>query len=337
MESKLPLLITLGDPNGIGPEICLKLLARKPKLQHPYAIVGDFSVLVQAREALGISRNLIRIQKPSEAAAALKLGIPVLEDRMRLGEAVQPGKVTRRAGSASICWVRRAVEWIQAGEAAAVVTAPLCKEAVEKTIPGFQGHTEFIGEMCGDPQPVLALVHGDWVVAHVSTHVSLREACERVKQERILKVASLLNDFLRRYKGIEHPRIGVAGLNPHAGEGGLFGDEETLQIQPAVQKLRRKKIDAQGPLPADVVFPQLRSGLFDGVVAMYHDQGHVVTKTLLFQLGSKRKTGGVNTTLGLPVLRTSVDHGTGFDIAWQGKADPTSLRDALEMADRLAP
>jgi 4-phospho-D-threonate 3-dehydrogenase / 4-phospho-D-erythronate 3-dehydrogenase len=337
MESKLPLLITLGDPNGIGPEICLKLLARKPKLQHPYAIVGDFSVLVQAREALGISRNLIRIQKPSEAAAALKLGIPVLEDGMRLGEAVQPGKVTRRAGSASICWVRRAVEWIQAGEAAAVVTAPLCKEAVEKTIPGFQGHTEFIGEMCGDPQPVLALVHGDWVVAHVSTHVSLREACERVKQERILKVASLLNDFLRRYKGIEHPRIGVAGLNPHAGEGGLFGDEETLQIQPAVQKLRRKKIDAQGPLPADVVFPQLRSGLFDGVVAMYHDQGHVVTKTLLFQLGAKRKTGGVNTTLGLPVLRTSVDHGTGFDIAWQGKADPTSLHDALEMADRLAP
>lgn len=337
MESKLPLLITLGDPNGIGPEICLKLLARKPKLQHPYAIVGDFSVLVQAREALGISRNLIRIQKPSEAAAALKLGIPVLEDGMRLGEAVQPGKVTRRAGSASICWVRRAVEWIQADEAAAVVTAPLCKEAVEKTIPGFQGHTEFIGEMCGDPQPVLALVHGDWVVAHVSTHVSLREACERVKQERILKVASLLNDFLRRYKGIEHPRIGVAGLNPHAGEGGLFGDEETLQIQPAVQKLRRKKIDAQGPLPADVVFPQLRSGLFDGVVAMYHDQGHVVTKTLLFQLGAKRKTGGVNTTLGLPVLRTSVDHGTGFDIAWQGKADPTSLRDALEMADRLAP
>jgi len=337
MTTRLPLLITMGDPNGVGPEICLELLARKPKLNHPYAIVGDFSVLCKARESLGIKRNLILIQKPADADAAMKIGIPVLEDGIRLGEAVKPGKVSRKAGIASIGWVRRAVQWVQSQEASAVVTAPLCKESVEKTIPGFQGHTEFIGEMCGDPQPVLALVHGDWVVAHVSTHVSLREAVDRVQQERILKVGTLLNDFLRRYKGQAQPRIGVAGLNPHAGEGGLFGDEEINHIRPAVQKLRKMKIDAQGPLPADVVFPQLRSGLFDGVIAMYHDQGHVVTKTLLFQLGAKRKMGGVNTTLGLPVLRTSVDHGTGFDIAWQGKADSTSLKDALEMADRLAP
>jgi len=337
MKHALPLLVTLGDPNGVGPEICLKLLSRKNRLTHPFALVGDFSVLTEARKQLGLSCELIRILRPSDAEAAMKLGIPVLEDGIRLGEAVKPGKVSRKAGSASIAWVRRSVEWVLAGEACAIVTAPLCKEAVEMTIPGFQGHTEYIGEMCGDPQPVLALVHGDWVVAHVSTHVSLREAVERVQQERILKVATLLNDFLQRYKGIERPRIGVAGLNPHAGEGGLFGSEEIEQIIPAVRKIRKKHIDAQGPLPADVVFPQLRSGLFDGVVAMYHDQGHVVTKTLLFQLGSKRKTGGVNTTLGLSVLRTSVDHGTGFDIAWQGKADPTSLRDALMMADRLSP
>ena len=337
MQKALPLLITLGDPNGIGPEICLRLLTEISGLRHTYALVGDLEVLKLAKTKLGLSVELIPISAPGQAAEASIKGIPVLDGGIRLGEAVNPGQVSAKAGEASIGWVRRSVEWIQAKEAAAVVTAPLCKEAVEKTVPGFQGHTEYIGGMCGDPEPVLALVHGEWIVAHVSTHVSLKEACERTKQTRILKVGTLLEDFVRRYRGIEKPRIGVAGLNPHAGEGGLFGDEEIREIIPAVQAMRAQGIDAKGPLPADVVFPQLRSGLFDGVVAMYHDQGHVVTKTLLFSLGKDRKTGGVNTTLGLPVLRTSVDHGTGFDIAWQGKADPTSLRDALEMADRLAP
>lgn len=335
--TKKPLLVTLGDPNGVGPEICLKLFAKKQKLQHPYAIIGDLGVLAQAHGQFGGKSSLISIGSPLEAEAASKYGIPVLDGDIRLGEKVKPGQVSRKAGIASIGWVRRAVEYVQAGQASAVVTAPLCKESVEMTVPGFQGHTEYIGEMCGDPEPVLALVHGDWIVAHVSTHVSLREAIERVQPERIRKVATLLTEFLRRYKGIDKPRIGVAGLNPHAGEHGLFGREEIEVIAPTVQEMRRKKIDVQGPLPADVVFPQLRSGLFDGVVAMYHDQGHVVTKTLLFQLGKNRKMGGVNTTLGLPVLRTSVDHGTGFDIAWRGKADPTSLHDALVMADRLAP
>lgn len=333
----LPLLITLGDPNGVGPEICLKLLQRSHRLRHPYAIMGDFQVLQQANQLLGFPKKLVPIEHPSEIGPALKKGIPVLDGGIHLDEPVVPGAISKKAGVASIGWVRRAVEMVQAGEAAAVVTAPLCKESVEMTLPGFQGHTEYIGAMCGDPQPVLALVHGDWVVAHVSTHVSLREAVDRVQKERIVKVGQLLHDFLQRYKGLEAPRIGVAGLNPHAGEGGLFGTEEIDHISPAVKVLQQGQIQAQGPLPADVVFPQLRSGLFDGVIAMYHDQGHVVTKTLLFQLGAKRKMGGVNTTLGLPVIRTSVDHGTGFDIAWQGKADPTSLRDALILADRLAP
>lgn len=335
--TKKPLLITLGDPNGVGPEICIKLFAKKQNLAHPYAILGDLNVLAEAHRKFGGKRPLVSIASPLDAAAAMPFGIPVLDGDVRLGEKVKPGLVSRKAGAASIGWVRRAVEYVQAGEACAVVTAPLCKESVEMTVPGFQGHTEYIGDMCGDPEPVLALVHGDWIVAHVSTHVSLKVAIERVQPERIQKVATLLTDFIKRYKGIAKPRIGVAGLNPHAGEHGLFGDEEIRIIAPTVQALRRKKIDAQGPLPADVIFPQLRSGLFDGVVAMYHDQGHVVTKTLLFQLGKNRKMGGVNTTLGLPVLRTSVDHGTGFDIAWQGKADPTSLHDALIMADRLAP
>jgi 4-hydroxythreonine-4-phosphate dehydrogenase len=163
----------------------------------------------------------------------------------------------------------------------------------------------------------------------------LRDAVDRVQKKRIEKVGVLLHDFLRKYRGLQKGRIGVAGLNPHAGEGGLFGREEIEHILPAVKSMQKKGIAAEGPLPADVVFPQMRAGFFDGVIAMYHDQGHVVTKTLFFDLGGKRKLGGVNTTLGLSVLRTSVDHGTGFDIAWQGKASDQSLKDALDLAAKL--
>ena len=312
---KKPILITIGDPNGIGPEICLKLMAKLPKTRHPVVLIGDINVLERCGK-IG--------------------GVPIYADSAPFKGKLQPGKVSKAAGAASIAWVRQAVEIAQIGMAAAVVTAPLCKEAVEKTLPGFQGHTEFIGEMCGDREPVLALVHGDWVVAHVSTHVSLAGSIKKATTERIVKTGKLLNKFLKKYKGIKNPKIGVAGINPHAGEHGLFGKEEMQNIMPAVKKLRSMKINAAGPLPADVVFPQLGSKAFDGVVAMYHDQGHVVTKTLAFDLGKNRKVRGVNTTLGIPVLRTSVDHGVGFDIAWQNKADETSLRDALLLADKLA-
>ncbi|GBU23892.1 4-hydroxythreonine-4-phosphate dehydrogenase [Fibrobacteria bacterium R8-3-H12] len=320
---KKPILITIGDPNGIGPEICLKLMANLPKTKHPAVLVGDTRILEKCRKKLGIE------------STTKKGGIPFYSASEEFDGKIEPGKVSKEAGAASIAWVRQAVELVQAGNAAAVVTAPLCKEAVEKTIPKFQGHTEFIGEMCGDKKPVLALVHGKWVVAHVSTHVSLAEAIKKAKPERIVKVGRLLNEFLKKAKGIEEPKIGVAGINPHAGEHGLFGKEEMLNIIPAVKKLRSMKINAIGPLPADVVFPQLHSGIYDGVIAMYHDQGHIVTKTLAFNLG-KGLVGGVNTTLGLNVLRTSVDHGTGFDIAWQNKADYSSLKDALLLADKLA-
>ena len=301
----------------------MKLMANLPKTKHPVTLVGDTAILERCRKKLGI------------ASTTMKGGIPFYSASEEYDGKIEPGKVSKEAGAASIAWVRQAVKLVQSGNAAALVTAPLCKEAVEKTIPKFQGHTEFIGEMCGDKEPVLALVHGKWVVAHVSTHVSLAEAIKKAKPERIVKVGRLLNDFLQKAKGIKNPKIGVAGINPHAGENGLFGKEEMLSIMPAVKTLRSMKINAIGPLPADVVFPQLRSDIYDGVIAMYHDQGHIVTKTLAFDLG-KGLVGGVNTTLGLSVLRTSVDHGTGFDIAWQNKADPTSLKDALLLADKLA-
>ncbi len=335
-NKNIPLLITMGDPNGVGPEISLKAyLKASRKIKTPMAIVGDLPVLQKAAELLKIKKRLVLADSPESVSDTAKLGIPVIDGGVHFEEKVQPGKMTREAGRASIGWVRSATALCLLERARAIVTAPLCKESVEKTVPEFQGHTEFIGEMCGDPHPVLCLVHGKWVVAHVSTHVSLRDACDLVKRERIEKVAVLLNDFLKKYRKLKAPRIGVAGLNPHAGEGGLFGLEEINEIAPTVKALRKKKICAEGPLPGDVVFPQLRAGTFDGVVAMYHDQGHVVTKTMLFDLGKKRKTCGVNTTLGLPVVRTSVDHGTGFDIAWKGVADEHSLIDALELADVL--
>lgn len=331
-----PLLITMGDPNGVGPEISLKAYLKcARKIKTPKAIVGDLEVLKKAAGLLSIKKPLLLAESPEAVLELSKRGIPVIDGGVRFEEKVQPGKITREAGRASIGWVRTATALCLLKRARAIVTAPLCKEAVEKTVPEFQGHTEFIGEMCGDPHPVLCLVHGNWVVAHVSTHVSLRDACDLVKRERIEKVAVLLNDFLKRYRNLKAPKIGVAGLNPHAGEGGLFGVEEINEIAPTVKALCKKRIRAVGPLPGDVVFPQLRAGTFDGVVAMYHDQGHVVTKTMLFDLGKKRKTCGVNTTLGLPVVRTSVDHGTGFDIAWKGIADEHSLIDALELADAL--
>ncbi len=335
-NKNIPLLITMGDPNGVGPEISLKAyLKASRKIKTPMAIVGDLPVLQKAAELLKIKKRLVLADSPESVSDTAKLGIPVIDGGVHFEEKVQPGKMTREAGRASIGWVRSATALCLLERARAIVTAPLCKESVEKTVPEFQGHTEFIGEMCGDPHPVLCLVHGKWVVAHVSTHVSLRDACDLVKRERIEKVTVLLNDFLKKYRKLKAPRIGVAGLNPHAGEGGLFGLEEINEIAPTVKTLRKKKICAEGPLPGDVVFPQLRAGTFDGVVAMYHDQGHVVTKTMLFDLGKKRKTCGVNTTLGLPVVRTSVDHGTGFDIAWKGVADEHSLIDALELADVL--
>ncbi|GHV17317.1 4-hydroxythreonine-4-phosphate dehydrogenase [Fibrobacterales bacterium] len=327
MPSSLkPILITIGDPNGIGPEICLKLMVALPKTKHPVVLVGDVAVLEECRKMLAEHNS--KFKKTSNP-------VPILAESAEFKGKIQPGRVSKNAGAASIAWVKLAAECVLSGQAAAVVTAPICKEAVEKTIPHFQGHTEFIGEMCGDPEPVLALVHGNWVVAHVSTHCSLKNAIDKATTERIVKVGKLLNNFLKKL-GLKAPKIGVAGINPHAGENGLFGTEEKNAIIPAVKKLRSQKINATGPLPADVVFPQLGSGVYDGVIAMYHDQGHIVTKTLAFNLGKNRKVGGVNTTLGLPILRTSVDHGVGFDIAWQGKADPTSLLDALLLADKLA-
>ena len=334
--SKKIILITMGDPHGIGPEICAQMLS-SPDFNTAFipVVVGDAEIMRSALDLIKSSAKLKVISELGDVQSHGKDQILLWEPLKYKGE-FKAGKICSLAGAASIAWVREAVLAIQGEKAVAMVTAPISKESIAPTVPGFQGHTEYIGEMCDEPSPVLTLVHKNWVISHVSTHVSLREACDRVKIPRIEKTALLLHEFLQKYRGIEKPRIGVAGLNPHAGEDGLFGKEEVEEIAPAVQKLLDKGLNVAGPIPGDVIFPQLRAELFDGVVAMYHDQGHIVTKTMLFGLGEQRKTAGVNLSLGLPVLRTSVDHGTGFDIAWQGKADANSLIDAYELAEVLS-
>lgn len=332
------LLLTMGDPNGVGPEIIISLWPLlSEELQKSIVIVGSFDVLNKALKMFSkdSSTSIKKVDSLSYAFKSTQIeiyeaGCPFEFSDLKIGE------ICPKAGKASIHWVKEAVLDIQNGLADAMITAPLAKEAVESTVPGFQGHTEFIGEMCGDPQPVLCLIHDKWVVAHVSTHVSLREACDRVTENRITKVTHQLNDLLIK-RGVENPCIGMAGLNPHAGENGLFGQEEIEIIEPTIRKLNDQGLNVKGPLPADVVFPQLKAKSFDGVVAMYHDQGHAVTKTIAFELGKgKRQLRGVNTTLGLSVIRTSVDHGTGFDIAWKGLSSSASLKDSVDLAWDLA-
>lgn len=334
-------LITMGDPNGVGPEICVK--AALASAGKSFAIIGSASVLNQAAKNCNLTLNIKEVpslESIPDLSAEFGKGPLVLVMAPTgvefTAEELHPGQVCPRAGAFSLACVKTAVDLLQRKEAGAMVTGPINKEAIDKTVPGFQGHTEFIGEMCGDPEPVLTLVHGNnWVISHVSTHVSMLEAVQRVRQARIIKTAKLLHEFLCRIKDKQSCRIGVAGLNPHAGENGLFGTEEQEEISPAIQKLQKEGIDIHGPIPGDVVFPQMKAGTWEGVVAMYHDQGHVVTKTLGFSLGEDRKLNGVNITLGLPVIRTSVDHGTGFDIAWKNQADCSSLLDAWDIALRL--
>ncbi len=331
------MIMTMGDINGVGPEIIVKLLSNGsqslPLKQFP-VVFGLMMALKKASIELDLPVNL-QLIKSLEEWSSYPDKICVFEAGVSDFE-LNPGKIDPISGSASLKWVHDAVLCLKSGQALGMVTAPVSKEAIEPNSPGFQGHTEYIGEMCHDPEPVLALVHEDWIVAHVSTHVSLRVACDRVQKPRIKKTVRLLDKLLGKLKPGCARKIGVAGLNPHAGENGLFGQEEIEVIRPVIEELNAQNMNIVGPIPADVVFPQLRARMYDGVVAMYHDQGHVVTKTIAFDLGQAKSLRGVNITLGLDVIRTSVDHGTGFDVAWTGVASCESLNDALILAHRVA-
>lgn len=301
--------ITMGDPAGIGPEIITKALAREEtwSICRP-VIIGDTRVM---QLAAGIT-NLA-----ADTLEQTQIIDPSPENDMPH----RWGRATARNGAVSAAYVEHAARLALDGEIAGVVTAPLNKEALHLARVPFPGHTELLGHVTEAADFAMMLLGPELRVVHVSTHVSLGEAIKRVKKERIIRVAMLAEAALSR-QGIETPRIAVAGLNPHAGEAGLFGREEIEEIIPAIEVLRHRGLDVSGPHPADTVFWHARNGHFDIVVVMYHDQGHIPTKLLGFD-------DAINVTIGLPIVRASVDHGTAYDIAGEGIASDASLMAAL--------
>jgi len=316
--------ITIGDSSGIGPEVLLKAWSLG-QIRHPAIAYGDLEVLEYYNERLGYGVSLAAVSEPAErpegALGVLSLGI------MRRGE-VTPGSLNAKSGMAAREYVVAAARAALAGEIAAMVTLPMNKEATQMSDPDFVGHTELIGQACGVRDVTIMLASDQLIVTHVSTHCSLQQAIDRVKRERVATVIRMTCDALARLK--ENPRVAVAGLNPHAGENGLFGDQEIREIRPAVEWAQAQGLPVDGPFPPDTLFYlAVRRNKYDAIICMYHDQGHIPLKLLDFE-------GGVNVALGLPIIRTSVDHGTAFDIAGKGVASTASLIQALEFAVRLA-
>ena len=324
-----PMAITMGDASGVGPEIVLRRAAEGALRDGDTVVYGDLAILEHGRDVLGVSVPIDRI----DAAGQVRAGALCVVDAGLLKPADhRPGELDAAAGAAARAYVAVATDAALAGEVAGIVTMPMNKEATQLTDPTFVGHTEFIAERCGAGSVTMMLTadtpHGSIAVTHVSTHCSLREAIERVRPDRVLDVIRLTDRALHGY--LDAPRIAVCGLNPHAGEHGLFGGEDAEHITPAIESARAEGIDATGPYPADTVFFQaVHRDRFDAIVVMYHDQGHAPMKLMAFDTG-------VNVTLGLPIIRTSVDHGTAFDIAWKGEAFTGSLDHALAYANRLA-
>lgn len=316
--------ITMGDSSGVGPEILLHSW-RNQELRHPVVAYADLAVLDRCNRLLDYAVPLHAVASPADYREG---SLNVRDLGLLRGEDVRPGWISAASGAAARGYVVAATRAALAGEIAAMVTLPMNKEATQLSDPAFVGHTELIGALCGAEDVTIMLVSDQLIVTHVSTHVSLREAIARVKEPRVRRIIELTCGAVRRLR--ENPRVAVAGLNPHAGENGLFGREDLDEIRPAVEWARQQGMPVEGPFPPDTVFYlAVRKKRFDAIVCMYHDQGHVPLKLLDFE-------GGVNVALGLPIVRTSVDHGTAFDIAWKGVASTRSLVQALELATRLA-
>jgi 4-hydroxythreonine-4-phosphate dehydrogenase len=318
--------VTMGDPAGIGPEIITKTFADAAFMRaHAAFVVGDLARLERAIQVTRADVRLRPIERPADVRAAP--GVLDVLSITDLPDDLPFGQLDPRAGRAAFEYLRRATELALAGEVHAVSTAPLNKEAMHQAGLRYPGHTEILADLTNTEHYAMMLVGKDLRVIHISTHVSLLEAVTRVRHGRELTVIRLAHQTLRRL-GISSPRIAVAGLNPHAGENGLFGQEDLQEIAPAVQDARAEGIDVDGPWPGDTVFLKARRGEFDIVVVQYHDQGHIPIKLLGFDTG-------VNVTVGLPFFRTSVDHGTAFDIAGTGTAEATSMQAAIELATQL--
>ncbi len=318
----------MGDPAGIGPEVTLKALADAEiqRLCRP-VVFGDLAWLQQTARALRLPLRIVAEGSEEAGAEGKSITVPVRQATGADLRAVMPGQLSAEAGRAAAEAVIAAAKAALAGEFAAIVTAPLNKEAIALGGFPYPGHTELLAEVTRTPRYGMLLLSGPLRVVHVSTHVSLREAIERVKTARVLECIRL-GDRACRDLGIASPAIAVAGLNPHAGEHGLFGEEDRTEIAPAAAQAQAEGLRASGPHPPDTVFARAAAGEFDLVVAMYHDQGHIPVKLHGFDTG-------VNVTIGLPILRVSVDHGTAFDIAGKGIAREQSMQEALRVAVQM--
>ena len=315
--------ITMGDSSGVGPEIILKAFAQH-ELPADFIVIGDASILALCNQSLGYNVPLHNITDTAERQAGV---LNVFDLALLTPDDLRIGQVSQKSGAAALAYVERATRLALAKQVSAIVTLPINKEATRLTAPNFSGHTEFIAELCGEEHYTMMLASERLIVTHVSTHISLRQALEQVTTEKVLSIIRLTHDAVAKLR--PRNKIAVAGLNPHAGENGSFGTEDLTAIKPAIEAARAEGIDAHGPFPPDTIFFQTVKGkAYDAVVCMYHDQGHIPMKLLDFE-------GGINVTLGLPIIRTSVDHGTAFDIAWQGKAFTRSLKEACELAVRL--
>jgi len=332
------LAITMGDPAGIGPEIivkaCVGLKDRIATSDLRLLIIGSGAALDGAKAALGANVAIPQVTADDREWPNLCYLQADTE-----GDPIKPGVLSADGGRFAYKAIEQGVRLTQAGRTGAIVTAPLNKEALNKAGYHFPGHTEMLAHLTGVRGSVMLLAHGNMRVSHVSTHVALEDVPKRLTPERLRMVIDLTNDALLRL-GIAKPKIAIAALNPHAGEGGLFGRQDIDVSAPTIAKAVADGLDVVGPVPGDTIFVKLRAGQYDAAVAMYHDQGHIPVKLLGFQVdpatGRWQELSGVNITLGLPIIRTSVDHGTAFDIAGKGIANEHSLIEAIDYAERLA-
>jgi 4-hydroxythreonine-4-phosphate dehydrogenase len=321
----LPIAITMGDPCGIGPEIIAKLYADATSLP-PILVLGDEGMINRAVRLLALPINVRVIDSPEDFQSMP--GTVNVISLSQLPEDITFGQLDARAGQAAYDYIRAGIDLALQKRIRAIVTAPINKEALRMAGFHYPGHTEILADFSGTKDFAMMLMNDDLRVILVTIHVSLREAIEQLTLEGELRTIRLAHRAMTQL-GIARPRIAVAGLNPHAGEHGLFGSEDEAIVRPAVEQARTEGIEASGPWPGDTVFMHARQGRFDIVVAQYHDQGLIPVK----YLGVDE---GVNVTVGLPFVRTSVDHGTAFDIAGTGKASEASLRVAVEQAALLA-
>lgn len=320
--------ITMGDAAGVGPEIILKTFLGQETANRKLLVVGDLVILEQVKEKLGYEGLTVNSIASFEQAVWEPQTVNVWDMKLLKSAGIEPGKVSKEAGNAAFQYLIEAIRMANEGTISAVVTAPINKEAIHAAGHFFAGHTEIFATYTNTKDYAMWLYDEKFSVIHVSTHIPLAEAISTLNQSRIETVIQLAEDSMKKVLG-RAPRIAVAGLNPHAGENGLFGNQEIEIITPAIEKMKAKGINVSGPYAPDTVFLRAVKGFFDIVVAMYHDQGHIPMKLLGFDTG-------VNVSVGLPIIRTSVDHGTAFDIAWKGIAKNDSLLKAIYLAERLA-